>query len=73
MININGEAATDYSKAYAINSIDEGPVTGIWEIWANYSYTLVRADNEWKVTGMSVYKIQTRGDDRIRTYVPDEQ
>jgi hypothetical protein len=73
MININGEAATDYSKAYAINSIDEGPVTGIWEIWANYSYTLVRADDDWKVTGMSVYKVQTRGDERIRTYVPEEQ
>jgi hypothetical protein len=69
-ISINGETATDYSKGYAINTIDEGPVTGIWEIWANYSYTLVRAGDDWKVTGMSVYKVQTRGDDRIRAYVP---
>jgi len=73
MININGETATDYSKAYAFNAIDEGPVTGIWEIWANYSYTLVRADNDWKVTGMSVYKVQTRGDDNIRAYEPEGQ
>ncbi|WP_394347965.1 hypothetical protein [Ilyomonas limi] len=51
---MNGETATDYSKSYAINTIDGGPVAGIWEIWANYSYTLVRAGNDWKVTGMSV-------------------
>ena len=69
-ITIEGDTASDFSKAYAINSIDEGPVTGIWEIWGNYIYTLVRKNDSWKVTGMSLYVIQTRGDDKIRTYVP---
>lgn len=70
-ININGETAADYSKGYSIYTIDEGPVAGIWELWANYSYTLVRAGDDWKVTGISVYKVQTRGDDSLRTYVPE--
>lgn len=70
-VEVHEQTATDFSKAYAINSIDNGPVKGIWKIWANYAYTLVKQENEWKVTGMSLYVIQTRGNDAVRTYLPE--
>lgn len=67
---IDENTASDFSKAYAINAIDKGEVTGIWEVWGNYIYTLMKEGEDWKITGMSLYVIETRGDDAIRTYVP---
>ena len=70
-ITINGNTASDYSKAYAINAIDKGPVTGIWEIWGDYVYTLLKESDGWKVTGMTLLVVETRGDDKIRTYLEE--
>jgi hypothetical protein len=70
VIDLVGDRATVFSKGYAFNMISEGPVTGMWEVWANYTHTLVRVSSGWKVDGMKLDAIQTRGDDRVRAYVP---
>lgn len=70
-IEINDNLASAFSKGYAFNAIDEGAVTGIWEVWGNYIYTLMKESDGWKVTSMTLQVIQTRGDDHIRTYMPE--
>lgn len=71
VIDIVGDRAHVFSKAYAFNAIDEGPVSGIWEVWGNYTHMLVRGPSGWRVNGMKLDVVHTRGDDRIRTYIPE--
>ena len=71
VIEIDGDAATVFSKGYAFNLLDSGPVTGLWEIWGNYTHTLQRMGDAWKVNGMKLDVVHQRGDDRVRTYVPE--
>lgn len=71
LINIEGDKATVFSKGYAFNLLEAGPVTGFWEVWGNYTHTLSRAGDGWKVDGMKLDVIRQRGDDRVRNYVPE--
>lgn len=68
-IEIKGDRATVFSKGYAFNLLEEGEVTGLWEVWAEYTHTLERVKNNWKVSGMTLKVLHTRGDDRVRTFV----
>lgn len=70
VIDIVGDRAHVFSKGYAFNMIEEGPVSGMWEVWANYTHTLVRESSGWKVNGLKLDVAATRGDDNVRTYVP---
>lgn len=72
-IAVSGNQAKVSSKAYAVNAIDEGAVSGIWEVWGDYEHTLEKTPDGWKVTGMTLKVVKTRGDDRIRTYLPNEK
>lgn len=72
-ITVNSNRAEAFSKAYAINSIEKGAVSGIWEIWGDYENTLEKTGGGWKVSGMTLKVVRTRGDDKIRTYLPNAQ
>ncbi|MDQ3747550.1 MAG: nuclear transport factor 2 family protein [Acidobacteriota bacterium] len=69
-IEIDGKKAEVFSKGYAFNLIEKGKVKGLWEVWGNYTHTLEKTDNGWKVSGMTLTVAHTRGDDRVRTYLP---
>ena len=69
-IKISGDKAEVFSKAYAFNLLEKGKVTGLWEVWGNYTHTLEKTANGWKVSGMTLTVARTRGDDRVRTYLP---
>ena len=69
-IEIDGDKAIVFSKAYAFNLLESGEVTGLWEVWGNYTHTLRRTEDGWKVSGMTLDVILQRGDERVRTYVP---
>lgn len=69
-IEIDGDKAKVFSKGYAYNLIETGRVKGLWEVWASYAHTLEKTDGGWKVSGMTLTVAHTRGDDRIRTYLP---
>jgi len=71
-IQINGKRAEAFSKAYAFNLLEKGKVTGLWEIWGNYTHTLERTKDGWKVSGMTLNVIHKRGDDNVRTFVPEK-
>src|SRR3712207_2250013 len=47
-IEIKGDRAEVFSKAYAFNLLESGEVTGLWEVWGNYIHALVRTGNGWK-------------------------
>lgn len=69
-IEIDGDQSEVYSKAYAFNLLETGAVTGLWEIWGEYTHTLERTERGWRVSGMTLKVSHTRGDDRVREYQP---
>jgi len=70
-IEINGDEAEVFSKAYAFNLLEKGKVKGLWEVWGNYTHSLTRTEDGWKCSGMTLEVIHQRGDEKVRTYVPD--
>jgi len=71
-IEIDGDKAIVYSKAYAFNLLESGEVTGLWEVWGNYTHALCRTEDRWKVSAMTLDVIHQRGDERVRDYVPEK-
>jgi hypothetical protein len=69
-ISINGDRAEVFSKGYAFNLLEKGEAAGMWEVWGDYRHALTNTKNGWKVTAMSLKVAHTRGDDRVRTFVP---
>lgn len=72
-IEINGDNAKVFSKGYAFNLLEAGEAAGMWEVWGDYAHTLTRTKTGWKVTGMTLTVAHTRGDDRVRTFVPPQK
>ena len=71
-IEIAGDNATVFSKAYAFNLLESGEITGLWEVWGNYTHDLVRTSEGWKCSAMKLEVIHQRGDDRVRTFQPEK-
>ena len=71
-IKISGDKAEVFSKAYAFNLLEEGEITGLWEVWGNYTHTLTRTETGWKCSGMTLEVIHQRGDESVRTFIPGE-
>lgn len=71
-IEIEGEKAEVFSKAYAFNLPDTGEAAGFWEIWGNYTHLLEKTDEGWKCRAMRLEVIHQRGDERVRTYQPEK-
>ena len=70
-IKITDDKAEVFSKAYAFNLLEEGEAKGFWEVWGNYTHTLARTEKGWKCSGMTLEVIYQRGDEKVRTFVPD--
>lgn len=71
-IEISGDGATVFSKAYAFNLIETGEAAGFWEVWGNYTHELVRTEAGWKCSAMKLEVVHQRGDERVRTFVPEK-
>ena len=69
-IKIKGSEAEVFSKAYAFNLLETGKVTGLWEVWGNYTHTLRKTENGWRCSGMTLEVIYQRGDENVRNFVP---
>lgn len=69
-IEITGDGATVFSKAYAFNLLERGRVKGLWEVWGNYTHTLERTAGGWKVSAMTLAVIYQRGNGKVREYIP---
>jgi hypothetical protein len=71
-IETDGDRAFVFSKGYAFNLLETGEVTGLWEIWANYTHNLKLTESGWRVSGMTLDVVHQRGDERVRTFVPEK-
>ncbi|MEP6900378.1 MAG: nuclear transport factor 2 family protein [Actinomycetota bacterium] len=71
-IEIDGRSATVFSKAYAFNLLESGEVTGLWEVWGNYSHRFKQTNDGWKCAGITLLVIHQRGDERVRIYQPEK-
>ena len=69
-VELSGDRARVVSKAYAFNKIEAGEAAGFWEVWGNYTHTLVKTDGGWKCDGMKLEVVHQRGDEHVRTFVP---
>lgn len=71
-IKVRGDRAEVFSKGYAFNLLEAGEAAGFWEVWGNYTHVLTRTEAGWKCTGMTLEVVHQRGDERVRTYVPEK-
>jgi hypothetical protein len=71
-IETDGDSGSVFSKAYAFNLLESGEVTGLWEVWGNYTHEFRRIDGEWKCTAMKLEVVHQRGDERVRTFTPEK-
>lgn len=71
-IEIDGDKATVFSKAYAFNLLESGEVTGLWEVWGNYTHGLTRTAEGWKCSAMKLEVVHQRGDESVRTFQPEK-
>lgn len=69
-IEIRGNSAEVASKAYAFNLLESGETAGFWEVWGNYTHKLVKTENGWKCSAMTLKVVHQRGDEKVRTFVP---
>ena len=65
LVALDGDRATAYSNGYAWNKM-EGNGDPLWEVWGNYTYTLVRTGGGWKVDGMTFVMTHERGNMWVR-------
>lgn len=72
LIEIEGDRAEVFSKAYAFNLLESGEVTRLWEFWGNYTHMFVKTGTGWKCRAMRLDVIHQRGDERVRTYQPEK-
>lgn len=71
-IEITGDTATVFSKAYAFNLLESGEITGFWEVWGNYLHRLTRTAEGWKCSAIKLEVVHRRGDERVRTFQPEK-
>lgn len=71
VIEVASDRAMVFSKGYAFNLLESGDVTGLWEVWGNYTHSLVKTTAGWRVDGIKLEVLYQRGDDRVRNYAPE--
>ena len=71
-IEIDGPRATVFSKAYAFNLLESGDLTGLWEVWGNYTHELKKNGALWECSAIKLEVVHQRGDERVRSYVPEK-
>ena len=71
-VEVTGDQASVFSKAYAFNLLESGEVTGLWEVWGNYFHRFKRTSEGWKCSAIRLEVVHQRGDERVRTYTPEK-
>lgn len=71
-ITVNGNKAEVFSKGYAFNLLKGRSGGDLWEVWGDYRHTLERTTEGWKVSGMTLTVTHKRGNDEVRTFIPQQ-
>jgi hypothetical protein len=71
-ISVDGARAEVFSKGYALNILERGTGSNLWEVWGDYVHTLERTEEGWKCSGMTFVVTHARGNERVRDFVPEQ-
>ncbi len=69
-IAINGDRAEVFFKGYALDILERGTGSHLWEDWGDYVYTLERTTEGWKCSDMTFVVTHARGNDKVRAVGP---
>lgn len=71
-ISIQGDQAEVFSKGYALNILQRGNGSDLWEVWGEYTHTLERTPEGWRCSGMTFVVTHARGNEMARDFIPGE-
>lgn len=71
-ISVRGDRAEVFSKGYALNILQRGTGSDLWEVWGEYIHTLERTQEGWRCSGMTFVVTHARGNEMAREFIPDE-
>ncbi len=71
-VTLDGDSAEVFSKGYALNILNRGTGSDLWEVWGDYVHTLERADGGWRCSGMTFIVTHARGNEMARDYLPNQ-
>ena len=71
-ISLQGDRAEVYSRGYALNILQRGTGSDLWEVWGEYVHTLERTPEGWRCSGMTFVVTHARGNEMARDFIPDE-
>jgi hypothetical protein len=72
-ISLDGARAEVFSKGYALNILERGTGSNLWEVWGDYVHTLERTEEGWKCSGMTFVVTHARGNERVRDFTPEAE
>jgi hypothetical protein len=59
-------------KGYALNILHRPTGSNLWEVWEDYTHTLIRAGEVWKYSGMTFAVTHARGNEMARNHLPEQ-
>lgn len=71
-IEVEGDHAEVFSKGYALNILHRSTGSDLWEVWGDYTHTLVRTEEGWRCSGMTFNVVHSRGNEMARDYLPEQ-
>ena len=71
-VTLDGDSAEVFSKGYALNILNRGTGSDLWEVWGDYVHTLERADGGWRCSGMTFTVTHARGNEMARDHLPNQ-
>jgi len=71
-VSVEGDRAEVFSKGYALNILRRETGSDLWEVWGDYVHTLERTPAGWRCSGMTFRVVHARGNELVRTFVPEE-
>jgi len=70
-ISLQGDQAEVFSKGYALNILERGTGSDLWEVWGEYIHALERTPEGWRCSGMTFMVTHARGNELAREFIPD--
>lgn len=70
-VTLDGDTAEVVSRGYALNVLHRPVGSDLWEVWGEYTHTLVRTSEGWKCSGMTLRVTHARGNELVRDFLPE--
>ena len=71
-VTVEGSSVELFFEGYALNILHRPTGSNLWEVWGDYTHTLIRAGEVWKCSGMTFVVTHARGNEMAREYLPEQ-